>query len=176
MKDFISDFSSVSEEPCEIERKFLIECPDTKNLESDPNCKRVEIIQTYLKSENGDEIRVRQREENGNYFYFKTIKRKVSDIKRVEIETELSKDEYLTLLMNTDTSKRQIHKTRYCLTFEDKCFEIDVYPFWNNKAIVEIELNNENEEILFPDCIKVIKEVTDDERYKNASLASRNDI
>ena len=176
MKNSVSSTSSVSTDPYEIERKFLIEYPDTEKFENDPNCKRVEIIQTYLNSENGDEIRVRQRGENSNYIYFKTIKKKVSDIKRIEIETELSKDEYLTLLMNADTSKRQIRKTRYCLTFENKCFEIDVYPFWSDKAIVEIELNDENEEILFPDCIKVIKEVTDDERYKNASLASRNDI
>ena len=38
-------------------------------------------------------------------------------------------------------------------------------------SAVEIELCNENEEIVFPDKIKVIKEVTDDESYKNAALA-----
>ncbi len=37
----------------------------------------IEIIQTYLKSENGDEIRVHQRGENGNYIYFKTIKKNI---------------------------------------------------------------------------------------------------
>ena len=62
----------------EIERKFLIEYPNIAELESNPNCKRVEIIQTYLNSENGDEIRVRQRGENGNYIYFKTIKKNVA--------------------------------------------------------------------------------------------------
>ena len=37
-------------EPYEIERKYLIEYPDTAWLESLPNCERVEIIQTYLKN------------------------------------------------------------------------------------------------------------------------------
>lgn len=73
--------------------------------------------------------------------------------------------------MEADTSKRQIRKTRYCLTFEGQYFEIDVYPFWNDKAIAEIELSDENTEITFPKQIKVIKEVTDDETYKNSSLA-----
>jgi len=73
--------------------------------------------------------------------------------------------------MEADTSKKQIRKTRYCLTYESQYFEIDVYPFWDDKAIIEIELSNENAEITFPDYIKVIKEVTDDDRYKNASLA-----
>lgn len=74
--------------------------------------------------------------------------------------------------MEADTSKRQIRKTRYCLTYEGQYFEIDVYPFWNDKAIAEIELSDENAGIIFPEQIKVIKEVTNDESFKNASLAN----
>ena len=158
-------------EPFEIERKFLIEYPDIKWLESIPNCQRIEIIQTYLKSSGDEEVRVRQRGFDGHYVYFQTTKRKVSDIKRIEIERRLSEREYLRLLMNADTTRRQIRKDRYCLTYENQYFEIDVYPFWNDKAIAEIELSDENAEIKFPEQIRVIKEVTDDEAYKNASLA-----
>ena len=173
MKHLIVEIASFlgEPEPLEIERKFLIEYPDVKELEKNPNCKKIDIIQTYLTSDNGDEVRVRQRGEDGNYIYFKTIKKKLDDLKRVEIEGRISKDEYLTLLMSADTAKKQIRKTRYCLTYESQYFEIDVYPFWDDKAIVEIELSNENTEIVFPDFIKIIKEVTDDETYKNASLA-----
>ena len=92
-------------------------------------------------------------------------------MKRVEIERRLSQVEYLKLLMEADTTKRQIRKTRYCLTYENQYFEIDVYPFWNDKAIVEIELNDEDAKIVFPKQLKVLKEVTDDDSYKNASLA-----
>ena len=158
-------------EPFEIERKYLIEYPDITWLESLENCQRIEIIQTYLKSDENEEVRVRQRGVDGNFIYFKTVKRKITDLKRVEIEKRLSKDEYLALLLEADTEKRQIRKTRYCLMYENQYFEIDVYPFWNDKAILEIELSDENAEICFPDKIKVIKEVTDDENYKNASLA-----
>ena len=55
--------------------------------------------------------------------------------------------------------------------FESQYLEIDVYPFWNDKAILEIELSDENAVIVFPKQIKVIKEVTDDDSYKNSSLA-----
>ena len=65
----------------------------------------------------------------------------------------------------------QIQKTRYCLSHENQYFEIDIYPFWNDKAIAEIELRDENEEIHFPKQMKIFKEVTDDENYKIASLA-----
>ena len=175
IKRLISEISSFlgEPEPFEIERKFLIEYPDLNWLSSLPNCQRVEIIQTYLKSDENEEIRVRQRGYDGHYVYFETTKRKVSDIKRVEIERRLSQSEYLSLLMNADTARRQIRKDRYCLTYENQYFEIDVYPFWNDKAIVELELNDETAEIRFPEQIKVIKEVTDDEAYKNAALSYR---
>lgn len=174
MRRLISEISSFlgEPEPFEIERKYLIEYPDIDWLENEPNCRRIEIIQTYLKSDADEEIRVRQRGINGNYIYFKTIKKKVSDIKRVEIEKRLSQEEYLALLMEADTSKRQIRKTRYCLMYKGQYFEVDVYPFWNDKAIAEIELSDENASIVFPKQIRVIKEVTTDESYKNAFLAN----
>ena len=173
MKRLISEISAFlgEPEPYEIERKFLIEYPDITALEKMPNCQRVEIIQTYLKSREGEETRVRQRGIDGNYIYFQTTKKKVTNMKRVEVERRLSKDEYLRLLMDADPACRPIRKTRYCLTYDNQYFEIDVYPFWEHQAIVEIELNDENCEIRFPKEIKVIKEVTEDEAYKNASLA-----
>ena len=162
-------------EPYEIERKFLIEYPDVEELEKLPNCQRVEIIQTYLTAPAGEESRVRQRGIDGNYIYFQTTKRKITDLKRVEVERRLSKDEYLRLLMDADPNCRPIRKTRYCLTYDNQYFEIDVYPFWQDKAIIEIELADENAEIRFPRQIKVMKEVTNDASYKNASLARRKE-
>lgn len=158
-------------EPCEIERKFLIRYPDIQWLESQPNCQKIDIIQTYLNSGKDEEIRVRQRGLNGNYLYFRTTKKKISDTRRIESERRLTKEEYLKALMDADTSKHQIRKTRYCLMYENQYFEIDIYPFWQNQAILEIELNDENAPILFPEEISLIKEVTADNTYKNASLA-----
>lgn len=176
LKRLVAEISSFlgEPEPYEIERKFLIEYPDVSVLEKLPNCRRVEIIQTYLTAPDGEESRVRQRGVNGNYIYFQTTKKKVSELKRVEVERRLSKDEYLRLLMEADPACRPIRKTRYCLTFDNQYFEIDIYPFWKDKAILEIELTNEATEIRFPAQIKIIQEVTDDAAYKNASLAKIN--
>ena len=162
-------------EQFEIERKFLIGYPDVRWLEDCSECTKSEITQTYLNAPDGDEARVRQRVTDGNYEYFHTVKRKVSGIKRVEIEHSITEDEYLRLLTDADTTKRQIRKDRYCLTYEGQCFEIDVYPFWNDRAIMEIELRDEDVQINMPPQISVIKEVTDDEAYKNSSLAKMID-
>ena len=75
--------------------------------------------------------------------------------------------------MLADSDRKPVRKDRYCLVYDGQYFEIDVYPFWNDKAIMEIELSDTDVEIRFPDMIQVIKEVTDDDAYKNASLALR---
>ena len=168
----IEEISSFLSQPYEIERKFLIEYPNVKNLEKLENCRKVEIIQTYLKADNGSEIRIRQRGENGSFTYTKTTKKPVSDIKRLETEVKLTKDEYLKLLLEADTSLKQIRKTRYCLVYNNQYFEIDIFPFWKDKAIMEIELKDENQQIDFPKFIKIIKEVTGDKNYFNQKMAN----
>ncbi len=160
-------------QPMEIERKFLIRYPDVRWLESLPSCRKVDIIQTYLLAGEGEELRVRQRGEDGSYIYFKTLKRPAGGAARIEIEERLSQDEYLRLLMEADPDRRPIRKTRYCLIYENQYFEIDLYPFWTDQAIVEIELREENAEILFPKELEIIREVTGEEAFQNASLAKR---
>ena len=128
-------------------------------------------MQTYLRSGSDEEIRVRQRGSEGSYIYYKTIKRNISGVKRLVIEERLSKEKYLELLMQADPAYRPIRKTRYCLTYDNQSFEIDIYPFWDHQATAEIEIADENEEVRLPDFLKVIREVTDDDAYANRSLA-----
>ncbi len=163
------------EHPYEMERKFLIEFPDTDWLENNPLCRKIDIDQTYLKSDNGEEIRVRRRGENGNYIYYETHKRVLDGLKRLSTETPLSKSEYRRLLKNADPERNTIRKKRYCLTYDRQYFEIDIYPFWDKQAILEIELREEDEEIRFPEKIRVIREVTGDPAFKNAALAKIHD-
>ena len=158
-------------EPYEIERKYLIYYPNIKQLESMSNCTKVDIIQTYLKSNSDVERRVRARGIDGNYVYYLTEKRKISGLKRIEIERKLTQDDYLALLIESDNRLHTIHKTRYCLSENNQYFEIDIYPEWDNQAIMEIELSDEDQEIKIPEFIKIYKEVTDDERYKNYQMS-----
>ncbi|MBO7662001.1 MAG: AAA family ATPase [Clostridia bacterium] len=158
--------------PMEIERKFLIERPGLRLLEALPNCERVDIVQTYLKTDaDSEELRIRQRGANGHFIYFKTRKKKLSGMKRVEEEERLSQDEYLSLLVRADPAYRTLHKERYCLTENGLYYEIDVYPDWPDKAVMEIELHSEDQEIVFPEGIRVIREVTGDPAYSNHEIA-----
>ena len=74
-------------------------------------------------------------------------------------------------MKEADPGARTIRKTRYNLPSGDLCFEVDIFPEWTDRAYCEVELESETREFEIPNCLEVIKEVTDDSRYTNASLA-----
>ena len=152
----------------EIERKFMIVMPSKEFLDG---LEGTEIVQTYLLCEKGSTERVRKRGRDGKYVYTHTIKQKISSLSRREEEREISASEYEYLLRRADPERRTIEKIRYCYEYSGMLWEIDVFPFWKDKAFIEIELNAENQAIDFPPEIKIIRELTADGRYTNAALA-----
>ena len=155
--------------PLEIERKYLIACPDTQQLRA--ICSAVyEMEQTYLQAPEGVTARVRRRVGEREEF-FHTEKERLSDRTCVEREREIDRAEYEQLLQQRSEDALTIQKTRYCLPFGGFLFEIDVYPFWQNIAVMEVELASEEEQFTLPPQITVLREVTDDRRMKNAALA-----
>ena len=174
MLTLIKEISSFLGEPKPLEtrRKYLIAYPDLRMLESRPNCQRVEILQAYLKSEiPGEMIRIRQRGLDGNYVYFKTRKRRIEGMKRIEMEERLTRHEFLDLLMQADPDYRPIRKERYCLSENGLYYNIDIYPQWNDRALMEIELYSADDEVRFPENIKVIREVSGEEEFTNPYIA-----
>lgn len=154
----------------EIERRFLISFPDSALLEKCESSSG--IVQTYLKRGNDcDSERVRMRRFDGGTEYTYTRKRRLSDIRRQEDERLVDEREYNLLLESADPERRPIEKTRYCLRHKGQLFEIDVFPFWQDRAIMEIELTDEKQEVIVPEDIVVFKEITGDGKYTNSSLA-----
>ena len=157
--------------PLEIERKFLIRYPDLKELER--RCERkIVISQTYLQSEIGVSRRIRKSTQNGRTVFWYSEKERISDVTRIEREREITQEEYCELQKEAIPGTRTIQKTRYCLPSGDLCFEIDLFPEWNDRAFAEVELRSEDQAYLFPDCLELIREVTQDRRYTNVSLAT----
>ena len=48
-----------------------------------------------------------------------------------------------------------------------------MYGFWEKQAILEVELDNENDEFELPPFIEVIREVTNDKAYRNYALSKK---
>lgn len=157
--------------PLEIERKFLIACPSLSWLEQQPGARKVEIEQTYLCSDSDSSRRVRLWREAGELHCFRTVKRSISDTTRIEEEDEITPEEYDALLREADPARCPIRKTRWCLPYEGHVLEIDIYPFWSRQAVLECELEREDEVFALPPELEVLREVTGDRRYLNSTLA-----
>lgn len=155
----------------EIERKYLVEYPTIGEVFSMDNVEVKDIIQIYLKEEDGVEKRIRKICKDDGVECFYTEKRKISELEREEKEVQISLMEYLKMTLKADTSSKAIRKVRMCFTYESQPFELDFYYGAKSQAILEIELKDKEQEVILPDFIKLIKEVTFDPAYKNASLA-----
>ena len=152
----------------EIERKYLIAMPEESVL---AGASRSDIVQTYLLGAEDTTERVRMRVFGDRTEYTHTTKKKISAVRRIELEDAVDKESYEALLTRADPGRRPIVKRRFCLLSGGLTFEIDVYPFWQDYAIMEIELEEEGQAFSLPDGIRVIREVTEDPRYTNSALS-----
>ena len=153
----------------EIERKFLVFLPDEKDI---PITEKWEITQTYLNRPDPDvQRRVRRIIINGSTTYYYTEKRRLTGITREENEHEITSAEYEKLLEEA-LDIPPVIKTRYIIIYNGQRFEMDVYPFSDKYATIELELENESQHINLPPYINVIKEVTGDQRYFNGALVT----
>lgn len=154
----------------EIERKYLIRMPDPAFLAAHAAPSQIE--QTYLRRPAPQvNARVRKRGREGAWVYTHTQKTRISDLRRIEDEREISEEEYRSLLSRADPERRTIRKTRWVLPYKGQDFEIDVFPFWEDRALLEIELEDETQPVELPPELEMIREVTGDGRYTNAALS-----
>lgn len=160
-----------AKEPLEIERKFLIRMPDTETLRAHSE-RFIDIEQIYLlPDKGGGSCRVRRSrcgEEEKLYFTEKIF---VTHVTRVEREREITHEEWDELLRRADPARRPIVKRRWCVPYGGHTLEIDVFPFWDDRAFCEAELSAEDEALSLPPWVEVIREVTEDPRYTNSALA-----
>ena len=159
--------------PTETERKFIIKMPDEDSLMALEGCVRSRIVQTYLKNDGSGSERIRKREYDDKTIYTHTIKQRISAMSALEDEEQISHESYKLLKLRKDPDKRKIKKTRYAIPWQGHVAEIDVYPFWQKQAIMEIELESEEEEVDLPPFVTVIREVTGDKSYSNNSLSKK---
>ena len=159
---------------CEIERKYLIRYPDIRTLLAQKDVEQWEIVQIYLTvSGPGETRRVRQVVSDGKIRYFKAFKRRLSDLSNEEDEGEIDQLEYIRLSQEVHPDCKPLGKTRYRIPYEGHILEFDIYPFWKDRAILEIELEREDEGAALPDYVRIIRDVSADPAYKNRSLAEK---
>jgi len=149
----------------EIERKWLI---DPEDIPFDlSKAKKDEMVQAYVCFS----PTVRVRGENDQRFILCVkAKAKGSYLAREEFETELTREQFEFLLSKKEGSI--IEKTRYTIKHEGLRYEMDIFRGeFSGLAYLEIEFPDVDSAMNFKSPDWVIKDVTDDFKYKNAGLA-----
>ena len=151
----------------ETERKYLIRMPEASFLNGGEVW---EIRQTYLVAGRGNR-RVRAVVCRGEMRYFYTEKERVSALTSIEREREIDGDTYRAYLSEARPDSAEVVKTRYRIPYAGHTLEIDVYPFWRDTAVLEVELAWEGDRAELPSAVTVLREVTEEPLYKNTNIA-----
>jgi len=156
----------------EIERKYLIRMPDEAKLSRMPDCEVWEIVQTYLMDgADGSTHRVRSIRTGGETRYVHTVKHRLSELSHREWEAEVPQEEYEALLREANPALNTIDKKRYRIPYAGQLLEIDIYTFWKDRATLEIELDSEEQAVVLPEWLQIVRELTGEAAYKNRFLA-----
>jgi adenylate cyclase len=156
------DAEPLMKKQLEIERKFIL--PQLPG-EMINNARGDEIKQGYLLRDNGRELRIRKR----NRECWMTLKQG-NGLSRVEQECSIPSEQFEMLWPLT--AGQQIEKIRYTIKQQDLLFEIDHFKGSLEPLImleVEFESLEASREFAVPTYAG--REVTEDEGYKNATLA-----
>ena len=154
----------------EIERKYIIAIPTLSDMQRMEGYRVSDIEQIYLETSLVTH-RIRRREYAEGCVYTETVKRRLDSMSAEESEREISAEEYDRLKAKIAHGCHPVRKTRHEFVFEGQLFEIDVYPFWRESCIMETELETKLDTPRLPPFIRIVREVTGDRRYSNASLS-----
>lgn len=160
--------------PLEIEKKYLVESIDVSKIKQHAHIQIVEIEQAYLGAGDGKiQKRIRKRGQNGSWVYYFTQKEMIKPGVRIETERQISDKEYQDLLKERNRTMSVIQKKRCCFVWMNQYFELDCFISPAKYSLLEIELTHEQQEVLLPPFLNIIRDVTDEDFYSNIEIARR---
>lgn len=154
----------MSQQPQEIERKYLIDLDTAKEQIARAKAKK-DIKQAYLAVDDQREVRLRSINDR----HYRLTVKSSGALSREEIEIELNgpQMERMKPLMGS----RCLQKTRYDIPYYQRNIELDIYhgPL-EGLAVAEIEFEHEHAAAAFVPPEWFGRELTEDQHFKNKNL------
>lgn len=155
----------------EIEKKYVIRLPDTEYIATLVGYTESDITQIYLESTVGRTHRIRRRIFGDAATYTETVKLRIDKMSAFEDEREIEQADFERLSEKIKKGTRPVLKKRLTFLFDSRLFEVDIYPEWKRSCIMEVELPTREEDVKLPPFIELIRDVTGDRAYSNASMS-----
>jgi CYTH domain-containing protein/predicted ATPase len=150
--------------PVDSQRKFLIEDGDYHPS----GAVSAELTQHYLRADDDHELRLRRRQQGHDQAYTLSEKHRLDDQHWNRRERLITMREYATLLAQADPLT--LRKRRTSFVYDNVAYRLDRFYSIPRLCILEADVDDLQQTLDLPP-VSVIKEVTDNPNFRNASLA-----
>lgn len=158
--------------PLHSQRKYLIQKPSLEQLAQYTSFSVTHVMRTYLnQSDSGVERRILQVGQNGDFVYYYSERRALPNGEVVEQEEHIDEKNYLALLMDADTRFHPLGCKQISFIYHNQNFRIDLYPFSQDRAVMQIDLTTASPQAVLPDFLSVLRDVTDDPAYRSYAIS-----
>ena len=155
--------------------KYLVDLKSSDLGYLSKNSTSMDMVQTYLIANNGEERRLRKVRMKDSVNYYYSVFRLNDECQKVLVsERAIDKSVYESLLEFRDLGKEDILKTRYYFVFQGEYFHLDIFNGDNEIGILERNVSFESKDVL-PDFLNIIDVVSNDINYANRNLAKKVD-
>lgn len=148
----------------EDERKFLLRSEPDWNIPELAHMQHADIRQMYL---TGRRPRIRERRVHDSVTRYATKKWS----RNREKEDFISAEKFETLARFKQPDTRVIVKRRHYFIHEKQYFELDMFRDPPHVFLLELEVLDVSDPITLPSFLEIVREVTDDPRFKNKNMA-----
>lgn len=152
------------------QKKYIVDSSTVQFLEFQQLCSKSKIHQFYLDyPDSAYEHRIRNTEIDGKHYYTMTVQEKLENGHSKLIQKRnLSVGEYVQYLEKAPI-RSSIDKTRYTLLYQNEYIRLDIFE--NGLVMMEVEPMSKGGEVVIPEKIHVLEDVSTQTSYQNAFLS-----
>lgn len=154
--------------PIQRQYKFLVNNIEFDKLEG-CHLVKLELEQFFTDLDDKSNTMVRKTVKNGDVSYCKTIKRDTEkNNERITTSRNISDKEYYELLR--ESNDKVIKKVRYCFTYKNQYFKLDVFHEPEGLMILETELTSESKKLELPEFLSIREDISNNIDYRNVNI------
>ena len=153
--------------PIQRQYRYVINELDLNKIK-DIHMVKLELEQLFIEEKENEIIMIRKTTKDGSSIYSKTVKLDTNITnERIVSTKKITEEEYSEY---TKDNSKLIRKNRYCFTYNNQYYKLDIFEEPEGLMILETDLTNKSSEVKIPDFIKVIEDVTNNKEYRNSSI------
>ena len=135
-----------------------------------------DVVEVFLRSEEGCESKIRKRGQHGSYTYIHSLRIRGNDNYKHELKKPITARDFNILYQQRNEQRRPLVKIRKCFIYIQQLYVIDSVQLANNKMAHLLRFDTQakdEKEVHIPPFLKVLKEVSDEREFSSFVMAEK---